>query len=450
MGALVRGRPALEGGKTMRGFLATTLLLLSAAVLSSRAGEVPSNKQVVDTLHQVLTPATKETGLRLKRSTSEEWDKELDLSAIGALLRAKFDNKERPDQGGKVHIKFPGSRFIRNAPFDDVDLKVDYNGSRLQEGLLELKIDYSFVQKIKNRADVPRQGSVSLIRSLESGEWRTKLVIKRASHEEPLEHLLDLSFKSASKPNPQSQSRLCDFMASCNIIEFSSILDYKVGNFFDLKGKIFPGEKANIDLTVNGFVYSVMAELDPSLMKLSFIATYESRSFYIDFDVNPGEELGLAVKGNLGTPFEAKLVMQPDLTLGQLKISHDGQAVAFAQMKGQASAGERGLAVSYVVKYHVGSQAGKAKIDLTGRLPYCSLSINIVPTVERAIEHHFVMGFELSKAEGIWRPSHPWTQWSWSNSMTQIGTRVLKLLENFEHPGVQDLWWEEVGLYHLQ
>merc|ERR1711962_554161 len=400
MGSLVCGRPAVEGGKTMRGFLATTLLLLSAAVLSSRAGVVPSNKQVVDTLHQVLTAATKETGLRLKRSTSEEWDKELDLSAIGALFRAKFDNKERPDQGGKVQIKFPGSRFIRNAPFDDVDLKIDYDGSRLQEGLLELKIDYSFVQKIKNRADVPRQGSVSLIRSLESGEWRTKLVIKRASHEEPLEHLLDLSFRSASKPNPQSQSRLCDFMASCDIIEFSSILDYKVGNYFDLKGKIFPGEKANIDLTVNGFVYSVMAELDPSLTKLSFIATYESRSFYIDFDVNPGEELGLAVKGNLGTPFEAKLVMQPDLTLGQLKISHDGQAIAFAQMKGQASAGERGLAVSYVVKYHVGSQAGKAKIDLTGRLPYCSLSINLVPTGDRAIEHHFVMGFELSKAEG--------------------------------------------------
>merc|ERR1711962_1853805 len=249
MGSLVCGRPAVEGGKTMRGFLATTLLLLSAAVLSSRAGVVPSNKQVLDTLHQVLTAATKETGLRLKRSTSEEWDKELDLSAIGALFRAKFDNKERPDQGGKVHVKFPGSRFIRNAPFDDVDLKVDYDGSRLQEGLLELRIDYSFVQKIKNRADVPRQGSVSLIRSLESGEWRTKLVIKRASHEEPLEHLLD----------------------------------YKVGNYFDLKGKIFPGEKANIDLTVNGFVYSVMAELDPSLMKLSFIATYESRSFYIDF-----------------------------------------------------------------------------------------------------------------------------------------------------------------------
>merc|ERR1712013_401866 len=121
-----------------------------------------------------------------------------------------------------------------------------------------------------------------------------------------------------------------------------------------------------------------------------------------DFDVNPGEELGLAVKGNLGTPFEAKLVMQPDLTLGQLKISLDGQAIAFAQMKGQASAGESGLAVSYVVKYHVGSQAGKAKIDLTGRLPYCSLSINLVPTVDRAIEHHFKMGFELSKAEGRW------------------------------------------------
>merc|ERR1712013_531993 len=120
MGALVRGRPALEGGKRMRGFPETTLLLLSAAVLSSRAGVVPSNKQVVDTLHQVLTAATKETGLRLKRSTSEEeWDKELDLSAIGALFRAKFDNKERPDQGGKVQIKIQRI-FISQTEMDEI------------------------------------------------------------------------------------------------------------------------------------------------------------------------------------------------------------------------------------------------------------------------------------------------------------------------------------------
>merc|ERR1711962_330778 len=42
-------------------------------------------------------------------------------------------------------------------------------------------------------------------------------------------------------------------------------------------------------------------------------------------------------------------------------------------------------------------------------------------------------GFQLTRSnglvmmrspKGIWRPSRPWTQWSWSNSMTQMGTRV--------------------------
>ena len=66
--------------------------------------------------------------MRPKRSpseeTSEEWDKELDLTAIGVLFRVKFNDVEKPEHGGKAHVKFPGSRFIRNAPFDDEDRKL--------------------------------------------------------------------------------------------------------------------------------------------------------------------------------------------------------------------------------------------------------------------------------------------------------------------------------------
>merc|ERR1712130_281361 len=376
----------------MRNLSATALLLLSIGV-TSRAAVLPSEKQLLDTLHQALSAPTKETGLRLKRSTSEEWDKELDLTAIGALFRVKFNDVEKPELGGKAHIKFPGSRFIRNAPFDDVDLQVEFDGSRLHEGLLDLKIDYKFVQKFKHKADLPRQGSISLTRSLESGEWGNKLVMKRASNEQTLEHLLDLSFKSATKPNPQSGHRLCDFMASCDIIEFSSIVDYKVGNYFDLKGKIYPWQKANIDLTVNGFVYSAKAELDLVQKKLTLIAVWESHSFFIDFEVNPGDGLGVAVKGNLGAPLEAELVMQPNLTLGQFKISFDGQNLAFAQLKGEADI-EYGLpkTLNYVLKYNIGSEAGKAKIEfekprtLTGGP---ALQITLVPTTttEKSIEH---------------------------------------------------------------
>ena len=133
----------------MRNLPATALLLLSIAV-TSRAAVLPPPQKLLDTLHQVLSAATKETGLRrLKRSLREpepesEWDKELDLTAIGVLFRVKFNDVENPEQGGKAHIKFPGRRFIKNAPFDDVDLQVQFDGSQLHEGQLNMTIGYKF------------------------------------------------------------------------------------------------------------------------------------------------------------------------------------------------------------------------------------------------------------------------------------------------------------------
>ena len=81
----------------MRNLPATALLLSSIMCITSRAAVLPSQQQqLVDTLHQVVSAATKETGLRLKRSTSEEWDKELDLTAIGVLFRVKLNNTQMP------------------------------------------------------------------------------------------------------------------------------------------------------------------------------------------------------------------------------------------------------------------------------------------------------------------------------------------------------------------
>ena len=403
----------------------TTLLLLSTGIVTSEAAVLPSQDQLFDTLHQALSAASKETGLRLKRSSSDEWDKELDLTAIGVLFRIKFNDVEKPEQGGKAHIKFPGSRFIRNAPFDDVDLQVDFDGSQLQEGLLHLKIGYKFIQKFKYKADLPRQGSISLIRSFESGEWRNKLVMKEGFDGKPLEHLLDLRFKSATKPNPpQGGNRLCDFMSSCDILEFSSIIDYKVGNYWDLKGKIQPGQKANLDLTVNGFVYSAMVELDLALKKLSLIATYESRSFFIDFELNPGEDLGVVVKGDLGAPLEAKLLMQQDLTLGQIKVSFDGQDLAFAQLKGEVDFMPHSFIpekLNYVLKYKVGSEAGKAKIELGNSNP-STLQVTLVPTATsgKPIEHDF----KLSVDQGFPWVDNSQSQFQWDINLD--GKRVQK------------------------
>ena len=99
--------PALEGG-IVRNLVVTTLILLSNVAV------LPLQGQLFDTLHQALSAATKETGQ----------DKELDLTAIDVMFRVKFNDVEKPEHGGKAHVKFPGSRFIRNAPFDDEDRKL--------------------------------------------------------------------------------------------------------------------------------------------------------------------------------------------------------------------------------------------------------------------------------------------------------------------------------------
>ena len=105
--------PALEGG-IVRNLVVTTLILLSNDIVKSKVAVLPLQGQLFDTLHQALSAATKETGQ----------DKELDLTAISVLFRVKFNDVEKPEHGGKAHIKFPGSRFIRNAPFDDEDRKL--------------------------------------------------------------------------------------------------------------------------------------------------------------------------------------------------------------------------------------------------------------------------------------------------------------------------------------
>merc|ERR1712013_885884 len=40
------------------------------------------------------------------------------------------------------HIKVPGARFIRNAPFDDMDLDIEFNGGSAIDGLFDMKVDY--------------------------------------------------------------------------------------------------------------------------------------------------------------------------------------------------------------------------------------------------------------------------------------------------------------------
>merc|ERR1711962_1244944 len=127
------------------------LLLVAALCLASVKAAVIPVEEIVDNLQSFLT-APEESGLRLKRSTGE-WDKEFDLSSMGILFQLKYNNPANPFEGGRAHVKVPGARLIRNAPFDDMDLDIEFNG------LFDMKVNYKFIQKFMFLADRPQEGS---------------------------------------------------------------------------------------------------------------------------------------------------------------------------------------------------------------------------------------------------------------------------------------------------
>merc|ERR1711863_167140 len=80
--------------------------LVALCVASTKAAVIPM-EEIVDGLQSFLT-APEESGLRLKRSTGE-WDKEFDLSSMGILFQLKYNNPANPFEGGRAHVKVPGS-----------------------------------------------------------------------------------------------------------------------------------------------------------------------------------------------------------------------------------------------------------------------------------------------------------------------------------------------------
>merc|ERR1712061_662942 len=127
--------------------------LVALCVASTKAAVIPM-EEIVDGLQTFLT-APEESGLRLKRSTGE-WDKEFDLSAMGILFQLNYTNPSNPFEGGRAHVEVPGARVIKNAPFDDMDLDIEFNGGSAIDGLFDMKVDYKFIQKFMFLADRPK------------------------------------------------------------------------------------------------------------------------------------------------------------------------------------------------------------------------------------------------------------------------------------------------------
>merc|ERR1712156_473994 len=233
------------------------LLLVAALCLASAKAAVIPVEEIVDNLQSFLT-APEESGLRLKRSTGE-WDKEFDLSSMGILFQLKYNNPANPFEGGRAHVKVPGARFIRNAPFDDMDL------------------DYKFIQKFMFLADRPQEGSFVLYRKMEGGMWKTKVTVD--NNNMMPKPFLDISVESDRKT------------------KLHVLFNFQEDNKWELKVDRVPGQKMTIEATVNGKKWTGVGNLNQGEMKLNLRmnSEFSGKHFNVDFDLNPSGMWGLHV-----------------------------------------------------------------------------------------------------------------------------------------------------------
>merc|ERR1719216_478334 len=289
--------------------------LVALCVASTKAAVIPV-EELVDGLQSFLT-APEESGLRLKRSTGE-WDKEFDLSSMGILFQLKYTNPANPFEGGRAHVKVPGARFVRNAPFDDMELDIEFNGGSAIDGLFDMKVDYKFIQKFMFLADRPQEGSFVLYRKMEGGMWKTRVTVD--NNNMMPKPFLDIAVESDRKT------------------KLHVLFNFEEDNKWELKVDRVPGQKMTIEAVVNGQKWTGVGTLNQGDMKLNLKmdSEFTGKHFNVDFDLNPAGMWGMHVTGNVDGPVDAKWTMQQDWTMGEIVMKYKNQNYAFMQLKGNA------------------------------------------------------------------------------------------------------------------
>merc|ERR1712212_79776 len=354
------------------------LLLVAALCLASVKAAVIPVEEIVDNLQSFLT-APEESGLRLKRSTGE-WDKEFDLSSMGILFQLKYTNPANPFEGGRAYVQVPGARFVRNAPFDDMEMDIEFNGGSAIDGLFDMKVDYKFIQKFMFLADRPQEGSFVLYRKMEGGMWKTRVTID--NNNKMPKPFLDIAVESDRKT------------------KLHVLFNFEEDNKWELKVDRVPGQKMTIEATINGQKWTGVGNLNQGEMKLNLKmdSEFTGKHFNVDFDLNPAGMWGLHVTGDVEGPVDAKWTMQQDFTMGEIAIKYKNQNYAFMQLKGNAE--KRGMfpiMFDYVVKYNINDaeqHQGKAKLKFDARTPAKRFEINFAPKTGTPFE--YVFDFDLS------------------------------------------------------
>merc|ERR1712130_338790 len=336
--------------------------LVALCVASTKAAVIPM-EELVDGLQSFLT-APEESGLRLKRSTGE-WDKEFDLSSMGILFQLKYTNPANPFEGGRAHVKVPGARFVRNAPFDDLEMGIEFNGGSAIDGLFDMKVDYKFIQKFMFLADRPQEGSFVLYRKMEGGMWKTRVTVD--NNNKMPKPFLDIAVESDRKT------------------KLHMLFNFEEDNKWELKIDRVPGQKMTIEAVIDGQKWTGVGTLNQGEMKLNLKVDSEitGKHYTLDFDLNPAGMWGLHVTGDVNGPVDAKWTMQKDFTMGEVAVKYKNQNFAFMQLKGNAE--KRGMfpvMFDYVVKYNIHDaqeHQGKAKMKFDGKTPSKKFEMSFAP-----------------------------------------------------------------------
>ena len=119
-------------------------------------------------------PLASAMGISVKTSTGD-WDKEIDIEALGLSFKLKYFDIAHPIKGGHVLMKLTNKFLVKTASIDNVELEFDFKGGEAVDGLFEMKIDYKFVQKFTFFADRLQQGTITLYRRFENGMYKTTM-----------------------------------------------------------------------------------------------------------------------------------------------------------------------------------------------------------------------------------------------------------------------------------
>merc|ERR1712088_355341 len=363
------------------------LLLVAALCLASVKAAVIPVEEIVDNLQSFLT-APEESGLRLKRSTGE-WDKEFDLSSMGILFQLKYTNPSNPFEGGRAHVKVPGARFVSGAPFDDMEMDIEFNGDSAIDGLFDMQVDYKFIQKFMFLADRPQEGSFVLYRKMEGGMWKTRFTID--NNNMMPKPFLDIAVESDRKT------------------KLHVLFNFEEDNKWELKIDRVPGQSITIEATINGQKWTGVGALNKADMKLNLRMNSElnGKKYFMNFDLNPAGQWGMHITGDIDGPVDAKWTMQKDFKQGEVSIKYKNQNYGFMQLKGDTEM--RGMIPSmfdYVVKYNLPilelyinpsrtaqDYQGKAKLKFDARAPAKKFEISFAPKTGTPFEYTFDFDF---------------------------------------------------------